>query len=190
MRAQVSVVYFIAAGHPPEAVKIGCTHDVRSRLRGIQTGNHLPMLLLGTLPGDRRLERELHRRFEHLRLQGEWFRWSDEIAAVISDTSFAATVADMPFSGFNADDEFVGLLGRGYPRSFYRAFVRDRFDQWWRFQITVDVSNYDPVKYQRSLGPRAAQTFHGKLKDAAGFDGHPDNPALLRVLARARELAA
>lgn len=179
----VSVVYFVAAGNPPEAVKIGHTCDMGSRLNGIQTGNHLPVRLLGTVPGGFDLEQVLHRRFAHLRLQGEWFRWDDEIAAV---------AADMPFSGLASDDTFIGVLGRGYPRSFYRAFVRDRSGQWWRFEHVVECINYDPVERQQRLEAldRAAQTFSGKFVDAASFDGKPDNPALLRVLARARELAA
>ena len=155
-----------------------------SRLCGIQTGNHLPVRLLGTVPGGLDLERALHRRFAHLRLQGEWFHWDDEIAAAIS--------ADAPFASFAADDAFVGVLGCGYPRSFYRAFVRDCFGQWWRFEDRVEIVDYDPVERQRSreaLG-RAAPTFYGKLSDAAGFAGKPDNPALVRVLARARELTA
>ena len=176
-----SVVYFIAVGYPPEAVKIGYTCNIGSRLDGIQTGNHLPVRLLGTVPGGPDLERTLHRRFACLRLQGEWFRWDDEIARVVSD---------MPFSGLAPDDNFVGVLGRGYPRSFYRAFVRDRSGQWWRFERSIEMLNYDPIERLRSIAARETKTFHGRLLDAAGFDGKPDNPALLRVLVRARELAA
>ena len=47
----MSVVYFVAAGNPPVAVKIGHSYDVRSRINGIRTGNHLPVRLLGTVPG-------------------------------------------------------------------------------------------------------------------------------------------
>jgi hypothetical protein len=177
------VVYFVAAGNPPEAIKIGRSCDVTLRVGSIQTGNHLPVRLLGVVPGGLDLERALHRRFAHLQLQGEWFRWDDEIARV---------VADVPFSGLAPDDAFVGVLGEGLPRSFYRAFVRDRSGQWWRFELRVEMLNYDPDERQRRIGAlgHAAETFRGRLADAAHFDGHPDNPALLRVLARARELAA
>lgn len=179
------VVYFIAAGDPPKAVKIGHARNVRQRLVGIQTGNHERVRLVGTLPGGPALERVMHRRFAHLHLRGEWFLWSDEIAAVVAAN-------DVPFSGLGLEDAFVGLLGRGYPNSFYRAFVRDCSGQWWRFERQVSLSYYDPVEHQQRLTceGRAAQTFYGKFSDATRFDGHPGNAALVRLLARARELAA
>jgi hypothetical protein len=184
-----SVVYFIAAGSPPEAVKIGYTlRDAGARLNGIQTSNHLEVRLLGTIPGDRGVERALHRRFAHLRLRGEWFRWDASIKAFIDSDP------DFPLADLRADSPFVGLFGRGFEqRSFYRVFVKDPWDTWWRFEDRTDlVVHYDPVVRQHALTARglAVETFYGKLSDAARFDGHPYNAALLRALARARELAA
>ena len=80
----MSDVYFIATGNPPRAsIKIGHASDVGKRLVMLQVGNHRRLHLLGTVPGDRRLEREIHLRFSHLRFRGEWFRWDTELASFI-----------------------------------------------------------------------------------------------------------
>jgi len=45
-----------------DAVKIGLTRDVERRLRALATGSAVPLELLATLPGGRRLEARLPRR--------------------------------------------------------------------------------------------------------------------------------
>ncbi len=68
------LLYFIAAGRPPVAIKIGVTQATRmtARLKAIQSANHEPVELLGLIrfdSGDKpllqaeRAERELHKRF-------------------------------------------------------------------------------------------------------------------------------
>ncbi|WP_328654216.1 GIY-YIG nuclease family protein [Micromonospora sp. NBC_00330] len=67
-----------------DRVKIGQSDDVRRRLADLQTGNpaHLHLAHASYEPdaGRRRvIEADLHRRFGHLRVNGEWFRWTDEL---------------------------------------------------------------------------------------------------------------
>jgi hypothetical protein len=87
--AKQGVLYFIAAGRPPVAIKIGVTQGfkVTSRLRAIQGSNHEPIDLLGVIcfeAGEKplfdaeRREAELHRKFAHLqRFEHSWcgFEW-------------------------------------------------------------------------------------------------------------------
>lgn len=70
------VVYFVRAG---EAIKIGFAKDVARRVRSLQTGQAQRLELLGTIPGDRQRERDLHARFYHLRIRGEWHRSDKEL---------------------------------------------------------------------------------------------------------------
>lgn len=65
-------VYFIQSeqGGP---IKIGSTTDTRKRLRELQTGSPTRLMLIGLVEGSEDYERELHRKFFHLRLEGEWF---------------------------------------------------------------------------------------------------------------------
>ena len=74
-------VYFIRAGDGP--IKIGWALDPIARLKELQVGNPEPLQLLMTLADDGKLESELHRRFAHLRLCGEWFCAEEELAGLL-----------------------------------------------------------------------------------------------------------
>lgn len=70
----------IGPGHP---VKIGISCNPERRVSGLQTSHR--QRVLKTIPnGSKKLEAELHRRFDGHRLHGEWFCWCEEIAAFIS----------------------------------------------------------------------------------------------------------
>lgn len=69
-------VYLISDG---EFCKIGIAADVAARLLGLQTANprELRILHLIEVSNPNALEEELHIRFEHKRVRGEWFRFDD-----------------------------------------------------------------------------------------------------------------
>jgi hypothetical protein len=94
------VIYFVAAGSPPVAIKIGVTQSLtlNHRLRALQTSNHERIRLLGIVAFDdgeeplRRAEareQEIHRQFEHLRIGPagtvgcEWFKPASELLEFI-----------------------------------------------------------------------------------------------------------
>lgn len=60
--------------------RIGALIEGSSRIRGLSPG---PVRLLGVLLGGRDLERELHERFAHRRVSGEWFWPDEELSALI-----------------------------------------------------------------------------------------------------------
>lgn len=74
-------VYFAAAG---DRIKIGWSRKVGTRIAQLQTGNPEPVVLLATVPGGLSRERALHRRFDHLRVAGEWFAAAPELTAYIA----------------------------------------------------------------------------------------------------------
>ncbi len=93
-------VYFIGAGNPPAAIKIGVTKAgaFPGRLRSHQSSNHEPLRVLGVIrspDGERpmaeamRLEGELHSRFAHIQrfekgwVGSEWFNAAPELLAFI-----------------------------------------------------------------------------------------------------------
>jgi hypothetical protein len=76
------VVYFVRAG---EAVKIGRTVNLESRLRSLGTASAVPLELLAAVPGGRQLEAELHREWRHLHIRGEWFRAEAELLRSIRE---------------------------------------------------------------------------------------------------------
>lgn len=66
-------VYFIQ-GLCGGAIKIGYSKDPQARLRELQTGYPDTLTILLMIPGTEALESVIHKRFESLRLRGEWFR--------------------------------------------------------------------------------------------------------------------
>lgn len=70
------MVYFIEALETNQC-KIGYTASpaVGTRLKQLQTGCAQTLKVVGTLPlGTRDTEKRLHKRFDHLRIQREWFK--------------------------------------------------------------------------------------------------------------------
>jgi len=61
--------------------KIGWSNDPESRCKDMQVGSPVKLELIATSPfcfGSKRLEKFLHRRFTHNRVNGEWFALTDK----------------------------------------------------------------------------------------------------------------
>ncbi len=81
------MIYFI---HAPELdrVKIGFTDGTaESRLKTLQTGSPVELVLLGSIEGDMAAENALHLRFasDHIRL--EWFQMSSDLQGFIEEVT-------------------------------------------------------------------------------------------------------
>lgn len=79
--ARASIVYFVGYA---SFVKIGWTRNFASRFRYLQSGCPEPLRVYLTCAGSRQDEREFHEKFAHLRLEGEWFRFADELSDFLS----------------------------------------------------------------------------------------------------------
>jgi hypothetical protein len=73
------MIYFVKCCCPIGYIQIGYTRDVATRLDGLQTANPYTLEIVLTIEGKRSAEGELHRRFAHLKENGEWFRPDPEI---------------------------------------------------------------------------------------------------------------
>lgn len=71
-------VYFAQSGHGG-AIKIGYSWNTYGRRSNLNTASPVPVRWLGDIPGTPDLERELHRKFAHLRIKGEWFSPAPEL---------------------------------------------------------------------------------------------------------------
>lgn len=109
-------VYFIQAtsGGP---VKIGTAANVQHRLDGLQTASAEVLQVLGVMEARARLEGELHRRFDGLRMLGEWFRPEPELLKFIADNArlpeTSTDVHGRPGKGVDASRRVPVVVGDG-----------------------------------------------------------------------------
>jgi hypothetical protein len=71
--SEQKVVYFVRKGSSGP-VKIGKTTSMKSRLSQLKTASDEPLEVLATINGYTNEEKELHSKFSHIRLEGEWFK--------------------------------------------------------------------------------------------------------------------
>lgn len=77
-------IYFIEAGDRA-AIKIGRSTSkmtVNGRLQCLQLGNHLPLKLIRTIPGDFWQEKWIHLYFSDYKLRSEWFSFAPEMLTI------------------------------------------------------------------------------------------------------------
>lgn len=79
-------VYFLQMDNADAYVKIGYSNNINGRVADLQVSSPYDIVLVDRLPGDRELERNLHRRFARYRVRGEWFRPSQEIFDFLKQT--------------------------------------------------------------------------------------------------------
>lgn len=82
-------VYFIQMGEDGP-IKIGSSSSPRSRLRYLRSGSPYPLHLIATIDKGIASERDLHKHFSHLRLEGEWFKPDRELLDCIADLQSGA----------------------------------------------------------------------------------------------------
>ena len=81
-----SYVYFIEAVGL-DKIKIGTSDDPEKRLKQLATGSAVTLELKVKISANIELEKELHKKFEHLRVDKEWFYAAREIREYINKAS-------------------------------------------------------------------------------------------------------
>ncbi len=81
MKGYVYLIWAQSTGY----FKIGKSKYCSVRLRNLQTGNVGKLGLVCSIPTDdmSKLEKQLHKQFEHRRVSGEWFALTWDDSAVI-----------------------------------------------------------------------------------------------------------
>jgi hypothetical protein len=75
-------VYFLL-GRLTQRLKVGISSQFDLRLKGMQNQNFDDITVLGLLPGDEALEREIHRELGSFHSHNEFFDYTDEVKAVV-----------------------------------------------------------------------------------------------------------
>ncbi len=65
--------------------KIGYSATPKKRISGIQTASPLKIEIISIIAGDTTDEKELHKKFKDKRLNGEWFKYDEEIINYIRE---------------------------------------------------------------------------------------------------------
>jgi hypothetical protein len=71
------MIYFIKSGN--KHIKIGYSKEPTDRKKSLQTGSPLKLQVQATMQGDFKTELGLHEMFKHLHVNGEWFKYTDEL---------------------------------------------------------------------------------------------------------------
>lgn len=166
-------VYFISDG---EYVKIGYTNsDPKDRLAGLQTGNARHLQIIHTIPGNISKEQALHQRFQHLKVRGEWFKFTEEIQNFIVSPEIQRKQ--------KIENFYVDLIGLDINvDAWFQRFPKDKLnkllievvkccEQSYRrgFQQGFDtckkiIANEHPVAYKKSQ-----EHWHGILLKDSSF---------------------
>lgn len=72
-----TVLYAISSNNEGAHIKFGFSQNTESRLRSLQTGSPVPLIVLASCPGRRQHEKMIHDRLKAHRLSGEWFERND-----------------------------------------------------------------------------------------------------------------
>lgn len=149
----MKVTYVIAAGNGN--TKIGVAINVYGRLKELQTGScGMILKILAIIPED--CERQLHSRFSHLRINGEWFRpdisflkyiknrcslglddirpdhkWDDLVASTIRTALGLHNCAHLPVSAIIKTQCICG--DKLSVSSTAKCFAEEIIDRWWKF---------------------------------------------------------
>lgn len=71
-------------------IKIGVSENVKSRLKALQTSSPFPLKILCSVRETTlgMSETQVHKKFENLRVQGEWFKYGEELKNFIDMFKF------------------------------------------------------------------------------------------------------
>lgn len=104
--------YLYAALRPDtHEVKIGIAHDPIERIGVLQTGSAVKLLLVLVIPCAYGDERAVHARWDHLRLNGEWFRATEEVLEWIAAQQTVASALPRRAAWFHAPATCTEMAG-------------------------------------------------------------------------------
>lgn len=91
-------IYFIQESGSG-AIKIGWSNSTEARKNALQIGTPHSLTILGEVPGEHSVESKIHKKFDHLRISGEWFKPEKELLDFIDESVKAG--------GFSIDNQTI-----------------------------------------------------------------------------------
>jgi len=141
----MSDVYFIEDA-VSVAVKIGKANNIFTRLKELQTGNPNPLRVIHYLKCNSpkqafELEKDLHRKFHHLRKEGEWFHYDEKEFKQLFETTSTYNERKAkrePVKFRNLEGE-VDFCLKNFPDCFFYPFHKAQITQ--SYEMAINMSN-------------------------------------------------
>lgn len=70
---------YLAQNTETKSLKIGCSKQPKERLKSLNLSSDVKIIMLSKMKGSFDLEKKLHEKYDSLRLNSEWFSYSDDI---------------------------------------------------------------------------------------------------------------
>ena len=118
------MIYFIQAGKR-RAIKIGYAKNTQKRLVTLQVGCPDELRMIFQMPGDMMLEFDIHKKFDHGRIRGEWFDCVEDIAKFVCDIKSGKPMDIISRASVRMANEYSYNLGREFARN-RKALERER----------------------------------------------------------------
>lgn len=157
-------------------LKIGFTErDPKDRLRELQTANPHKLNLLHVMDGGLNQEAELHQSFDHLREQGEWFRFTPELQAFLAVSRFVAPRLSALTKQVNLCRERLEWLTdkiQGGGPGDAKPWTLDQFAESVRLGDKIDgiAEQVDRLIEKVEMGnPDAPPAWQGEIDDLRGL---------------------
>lgn len=96
-------------------------------------------------------------------------------------------------ASLSEESEFFGVLGTGYPNSFYKVYVRSKktSKNWWKFEVGAGKTSLNPIKYQASLNVSSrAATVWAPIAYLPEYTYAPWKDSIGKLIERAKEIRA
>jgi hypothetical protein len=130
--------YIYVIGGDPGTIKVGVATNVKSRLRGLQTGSPVKLKVFHAIrvPAKRAfiIEWAVHDRLAKYELEGEWFRFAAAQAVVIISKMVKADIA----AGYPERPAEVKLI---CPQCFHKAMTTLTKDEIWARRFRCKACN-------------------------------------------------
>lgn len=172
------VVYFIESDGK---VKIGFTGDLKSRMGAIATTSPSPITLLGSIPGTMKDEKELHKRLEHYRCHGEWFKLTFELREHIvclierhrngfPSVSGIPSIPDPPVPPVSPGTDETKSVQMAYSYPLQQASKRVKCISWINefHQVEGGFPTWTEVRKKFNLSAASASRYLNQAKMAQG----------------------
>lgn len=85
------MIYFIQVGRTGP-IKIGFSKNIKKRLQTLQTANPYTLYVIGYMPGDKKVEKAIHRKFSYINIFREWFFYDANLMQYIKQNTKPFTI--------------------------------------------------------------------------------------------------